>query len=187
MAKEQTVIISASYLRKLIEDGIKREAEDIAVHKAVRTILDRHEGKQITKRIASDLEKAYPEWKVYYDVSYGMFHLNVRTPERIKEAGESDGKLSDYVRIFIGYNTSPFVSVASFEEHDASNGYAAERRNQERQALADNLPRLTEIANVINTYNELVPRIEKILDHPGNPEYFTFRKLLVPNDMNTGR
>lgn len=169
-------MITVDELKKIIQDNINRESEEIMVHEAVRGLLSRHEGKKISKRIATDLEKTHPDWKIYYDTAFGMYHLNVYIPNR-----------TESVRIFVAYDSNPIISVKSFEEHDARNGYAALARNILRQSLLYDTSKLEEITNIINEYNEFVPIVEKLVCDNTNPDNYYFRRLLVVNNMNTGK
>ena len=128
-----------------IIDGIKadmaREGDGIQIHHAIAEVLKQYDGKPISKRIATALQKNHPEWVIYFNDNFGMFHLDVW--------GKATGSFLDCGSKFsalIGYESDKTVKANMFDKRpdgscgfDGCHGYAAiDRFNKRRALLADN-------------------------------------------------
>lgn len=149
-------------LKKIISENMAREAQDISVFKAVRATLAPFEGKPVSKRLASAVEAALGDgYRVYYDLSYGMTHLDIR---KLMPNGEDGQK----TRVQLPNAGTPYTAgkaiwpsdysrraeeVPGLDSMNVCHGAAAEERNKRRAALLADSARLTDIVKKIKLYN----------------------------------
>lgn len=67
----------ASSLLEEIDKRIERKRIDLRLVTVVFQACEKYEGKPITKRIATAVEKALPTYTVNYNRDYGMFHIRI--------------------------------------------------------------------------------------------------------------
>lgn len=76
---------------------ITRYQQQLDIVKKCLPIIEKYEGKKITKHIATAVSKEFPSARVWLGDQYGMFHLNVCLE------GQS---LNDKVSMLLGYKDS---------------------------------------------------------------------------------
>lgn len=89
--------------KKIIADKHQRIREALWNYNTTIKILPiilTFTGKKISKHIVNKINKELPELKCYLDTRYGMYHINVPTPE---------GFSTNY-SLLIGYDTEPIIS-----------------------------------------------------------------------------
>ena len=64
-------------IKDAIEADLKGEEESIAMFEELSKLFERYEGKRITKRMATAIEKEHPDWTVYYKPDYGTYQINI--------------------------------------------------------------------------------------------------------------
>jgi len=146
-------------IRKLIETA----HENTALAERVEAALAPFDGKKITKRMATVLEKALPECSVYYDTNYGMYHVNVSW-------GTDEEK-----RFLLGYHGTPIFTVEGFAEHNACHLTAATKRNEERATFL-NKAWLTKVADCIEKANKATASLKMLLEDC--PESISIERLV---------
>lgn len=73
-------------------------------------ILEKYEGKKITKHIETTLKKAFPELDINLRDQYGMFH--------IKAQPAGDHLEYEYISMLIGYDNDPFIRMNQIKEYN---------------------------------------------------------------------
>lgn len=139
--------ITTEMIRDIIYDNLKREMQGVNYHREVTEVLKKFNGKKPTKHIANDFQKLHPDYAVNWRVEYGMFHLEFW-------GGSTGRNYQDRYSMLIGYDTNPIVDVDKFQEFNASYGYAAEKRNQEREQLLNDSAWLNNTAEALNEFNK---------------------------------
>ena len=92
-------------------ENIQNRIEDAKLNyflwKKIEKILEKFEGKQITKRIETEVKKQLPEYTIYYKHDYTMFQLVVW------------GNGIDYNKnktFYFGYDSNPYVNMVKIRE-----------------------------------------------------------------------
>lgn len=108
-------LIDVANAKANLQNFITRTEKQLFVVQSIIAELRTMEGKEITKRIATALEKKFPEWKVSLSKPYGWFELE------IYEAGNysrNDGSF-DKINMNIGYlSRTSTVNMAMIIEHN---------------------------------------------------------------------
>jgi hypothetical protein len=157
-----------------IKSQITAEQQGIFLHNEIAKALKPFEGKQVSKRIATALQKMHPGWTVFYDTDYGMFHLCIW-------GGDTDIKYDQRFRALIGYESEPIVSIGKtsdsrgFEYFDCCHGSAAIERNSLRHAIIDNPAKVQSIVDAINNYGDALATLENTITYPNPDEYSLVR------------
>jgi hypothetical protein len=155
-----------------ITAGMKDEQASIALYDALLPIMERFDGKQITRRIATAVTKAFPDWTVYYDDNYSLFAIRVW--------GGSTGR--DYngaATFYLGYKSSPTFTLEHFKDTNAWAGSAARERNTKREAILSDDARIAEMAEAFAAFTEAKARFDAALDGPiENPSKYAIEKAL---------
>jgi hypothetical protein len=133
-----------------VEKVIKYYVTSNTVLDAIEPILKTFDGKPITKRIATAIEKAYPDYKVYFSKSYSWFELSI---------WGKDTHFENRMDLNLGYfNTGDF----SFENFVKKNQryYLNKKRLIELEELKNSgyLPKLINSYNTIATEMELLKK-----------------------------
>lgn len=81
---------------KKIDEVIKHQEITLVIINKFLEVVKKMDGKQISKRIATALEKEFPEYKVIWDTRYGMYHIDI---------WGNGIEYKDEIRIMIGYDT----------------------------------------------------------------------------------
>ena len=163
-------------LKKVIETIRKdqrRESEGIAIFDLMVETFKPFEGKQITKRLATALQKVLPDDTIYFERQYGMYHIRIW----------GNGTPYDQRRSFLlGYDTKPVYHEgeyhkkhSGFRDFSCCYGYAAIERNQQRETLLADEQRLQKIAKVINDYQAAKKALEGI-DNFTTPSWYSILK-----------
>ncbi len=114
-------------IKEAIENDIRHDAAAIKIHTEIARILKKFDGKKITRRMQTAVQKAQPGWTVYYNNDYGSFHIEVW--------GGDTGRASyaDRMSVHLAYSsTGGTFSIEKFEEYDTCHGRAAIERNKNR-------------------------------------------------------
>lgn len=113
------------------------------LHEIVRNVLVAFQGKQITKRIQTAVQKSQPGWVVYLDTQYGMYTLRIW-------GGDTNRNSDNRFSVLLGYDSDPVFNIDNFERHNACSGSAALARNVGRVALLADRPRLFRLVYSVN-------------------------------------
>jgi hypothetical protein len=146
-------------LQKLIDEIVAdydREFRAAQSHAALYRALQRFEGKTINKRLLKYYEEQAPfrVKRVDFEFIAGLHYLDVFPLE------------GERIRHFIGYAQDwACCDPSEFAERDASNGEAAIRRNDERQALLADPNHLRVLAKAIDQHNAAYRHVEALTDH----------------------
>ena len=118
-------------VRKLVEYRIEEETRALAIVQEIHGILKtKFHGKKLTKRLATVIQKAHPDWSVFYDRSAGMsLHLNVW-------GGDSGfPEFDKRMRILIAYDNEMEAYDSAVFPDRAVCYYAGIKRNKARAAF----------------------------------------------------
>jgi hypothetical protein len=146
--------LTVAALRGLIENAI----ENTEIPDKVAAILERFDGKKITKRIATAVAQALPDWTVYYDTNYGMKHLKMW----------QHNMRDDQISFLLGYDSGDgLFHYANFRtEYNACYYGAAQDRNahRARNLKADEWQR--QVVAAVNAINDATARLKWLTQHP---------------------
>jgi len=95
---------------------VAKEVSYQKYHNLVAIELAKFEGKKLTKRLVTNLEKALPGATIYWEHNAGMININISgVPEFMS--------YNDRLRLFLGYDKDlPSYSVERFEYADYCHG-----------------------------------------------------------------
>jgi len=104
-----------------IQDKIKDQKINYELWKKIESSLQKHEGKKITKRIETALKKDFPEYTIYLENLYGMYHIVLW------------GNGIEYqknIRYLIGYESSNIINMKEILKHNMC--YELEKSRSEK-------------------------------------------------------
>lgn len=172
-------------IRKAIQDNINRETIGTAIFDIMVETFKPFEGKPISKRLATALQKAMPEHTIHYEKEFGMYHI------KIWGCGIH---YNDRMSFLIGYETSPYYSEGSYDSTSASNcgtgfqshsccyGAAAKERIKQAKAFLRNTTALSILSDTINHYTAAKAALDKI-DYASTPCYYSIMRAVgIDND-----
>lgn len=147
-------------IKEAIEVDIAREQIGIELFNQLVEIFKPFEGKKISRRLATAIEKALPEHTVSYNTDYG--HYNIR----IWGNGIDFNERYDFL---IGYDNNPYYREGTHEENHSGfrdfsgyYGFHAEERNKKRKEYLENDSDLSYISEAIEDYKEAVGKLNSI-------------------------
>lgn len=153
-------------IREIIESNI----EDTALADKVAKVLERFDGKTITKRLANAVEKALPEFTVFYDTGAGMKHIDIW-----------GGGLphSERKRFLLTYDShSQVFSFERFtEEYNKAYYGAAQERNAKRAEKLKDIAWQMQVVAAINAINSNVSVLRGLIGYP-TPDRHDLAKLV---------
>lgn len=173
-AKKVTIAQLKAHIQAKIDD----EARDVYIHTEIVRVLEKMEGKLISQRIATALNKLHPDWTVHFEPSHSMFHLKIW-------GGDTGKTFDNRVSVLLGYRSEPTIRVneasdsRGFEYFDCCNGSAAIERNKKRLALIEDPDKLKALLKAINAYNQALASIEALTDNI--PDEFSIQRELLYN------
>jgi hypothetical protein len=165
----------------IIEAGRTEDLLRIQLHDLIGAQLKRWDGKRLTARFITNLEKQNPDMVFWLDRQAHMWHVKVWG---VLTEGAPSVKSGDALQFFIGYNSqtrfgdndlNPY-RFETFEDRDVANGSAARTRIDKRNDLIyRQAPQ--RIAHAINEYLSARETLKRALgDSIENPEYYAFEK-----------
>jgi hypothetical protein len=166
--------VTNQQIREYLQSQIDNENKGIYFHNEIIKAMRPFEGKPMSKRIATALQKLHPEWTIYYGNEYGQFHLSIW-------GGDTGLRYDNRFSALIGYDSEPIVSIdrskdsRGFEDCDCCHGSAGIERNAKRQATIDNPEQITAITNAINDYSDALEKLENTITYPMPDEYGLIR------------
>ena len=114
---------------------------------AMLDIVKRFEGKQITKRIANALQEKLPDYTIFYDADFSMYHIHI---------GGNGIEWGNRPSILLGYKASQkTVSTEFFIEHNQGAYLEKERA----QRCIESLPHLAEL---VERWNQTLETLQEI-------------------------
>jgi hypothetical protein len=131
-----------------LDATVKRYTEQLAIYNAALEVMQSFEGKQITKRIATALEKKLPGKVIHYSTEYSWYAISIW----------GDGVAYDNaIRLNLGYlSAGNTLDLAKVKEHNLCYGLHSERLVN-IAAIRDSVPaRLAKINKAIEAYNAAV-------------------------------
>ena len=136
-------------------------------------LFERYEGKQITKRMATAIEKEHPDWTVYYKPDYGMYQINIW-------GGDSGRDYNHYWQFFLGYESQGGIfTLEHFKDTNAGYGSAAEKRNIERRRMLAHPEELEEMARTFVAWKEAEGKWKSAMrDSYYNPSFYSVQRVL---------
>jgi hypothetical protein len=162
--------VTVEQLKGIIEDGRKQDEAYILFFNRLVEVLEPFKGKKITKRIETAAVAAFPEWRVWYRVQYGMYCLTFM-PKR------NEWRQEDGISITLGYKNSrtgnDLFDMDAFKTNNACYGSAAAERNEKRNG---NLRTIETAVKLINDYNDARRRLKEgfASSHSYHiPDYYT--------------
>lgn len=167
-------------IRKTIEDNIKREQRGTAIFDVMVETFKPFEGKPITKRLATALEKAMPNHTIYYEKEFGMFHIRI---------WGNGIEYKDRLSFLIGYDSNPYYTEGKYETGNASNcgtgfrahsccyGEAAKDRIKQAKAFLNNGPAMEKLYSTIRDYIAAKTALDKI-DYASTPCYYSIMRAV---------
>lgn len=164
-----------SKIQSIINERLQSENRDIEYHNKILAVLKSHNGKQITKRLATELQSIFTTDKVIYDTNYSMYHIEIWI----------NGEYSNRIRFLIGYagqnrfNNGGIIDADNFDnEFDCCSGKAATLRNDRRKALLNDAAKLQHIADTIDTLNTAIQDLEYIVNYSNIEDCYAIKKLV---------
>jgi hypothetical protein len=70
-------LLNTDEVLKRVEETQKKQLKDFEIVNKIQETLKPFEGKQITKRLGTAIEKLYPESHVVYSTQYGMYQIYI--------------------------------------------------------------------------------------------------------------
>ncbi len=159
-------------IKDLIEKGWKEDELRMHLHKLVGSELTRWDGKKLTKRFVTNLEKKHPEYTFYLDRNYGMWHVDV-WGKALPGHERSDQRL----QVFVAYDSNlAKFDFSLFDENDAPNYRGVIERQRKRGEFLDRKgPKL--VARHIEKFQHAKAMLEEHLgDSFDNPEFYDIKK-----------
>lgn len=143
---------------------IAGRTESTTLRDKLMTILAKFEGKTITKRVATAVDKALPEYTVYYSVDK-VFGFRA-------ELSLWKGSISGRVDFCLGHGKT--FTMEGFKEANPAD-FAADTRNVKRVAYLES-GKAGELADAINATNAAVANLKALLAEC--PEPFAAEELV---------
>ena len=178
-------------IKAAVAANIEHEEDDVAIYEKVKSALEPFEGKEITKRLATAVAKAFGEdWIVHFDRDYGMFHINVR---RKSEA------YADHRRFLIGYESYPFFHMEEhhdggvnsgshgFVHHNTCYGTAAITRIEKNKAFLADKVAVSKLVKAIAAYKKSVAEMKEYGNGYSIPAFFDIEKVVGLRDERGNR
>jgi hypothetical protein len=135
-------------IEKLLSELQERQCRTYKIFCAVRKAVAPFDGKPITKRIATAVEKALPEYTVYYERQYGMFHVII---------WGNGIEYGDRLSLLLGYESAPTFHIgepdkqhSGFEYYSCCYGSAEKERIDQTQKLLVDDRKLQRVADVVD-------------------------------------
>lgn len=160
-------------IKDAIERDIARDSENVAMYEELAGILAPFDGKKISKRLASAIEKAHPDWTVYYKDNY-QYILYIW-------GGNSGRQWDDRWQFFTDCwkNGNRVFTLAGFEENSIAYYRAAIERNDKRQMLLNDDDRLTRLAQAHLDLTDAKARFESAMGNSlENPSKYSIERIL---------
>lgn len=151
-----------------IETILLSNLENTEIADKVLEVLKPFDGKTISKRMASAVQKALPEYTIYYKSDYGMFHINV---------WGNGISYNEMLSFLIGYETNTTFNFETFRDRFA-NCYlgAAKERNNKRKLWLSSEYSIQGAVDRINEINRLKKELDNLLSDC--PDSFQIEKLV---------
>lgn len=158
-------MITKEEIREILEKHIKNEERNLLYHNLIKEILTPMDGKAVSKRIATAIQKKLPNASIYWDTQHGMYRIWVW-------GGETELKYDDRMFFLIAYPKHPYVDAEKFEKFDGYHGRGAEERLRKLKSLLDG--NWTEqVCQKIQEYIQAKNNLDAILeDGFVNPAYY---------------
>lgn len=168
-----------SSIRAKIEATIARELVYQKYHKMFRDVLAKWEGKKITKRLLTDLQKAIPDARFIWDEIASMLYIKVyNTPEFPSYENNH--------RVFIGYTsrydhriegTTQYFQVQKYDEINPSVDSASrDRVVTYEKLLASDYPERHQEA-IEKFHKATLEMLEVLGDYPSSEDREYMREL----------
>lgn len=145
--------------------------EDTTLPDKVAEILQRYDGKKITKRMATAVEKELSDHEVRYNNWHGMYHLRVWENGQPYDSG---------LNMLLGYHgfgsDNPFDHEKFCNEYAACYLRAAKERNSQREHLLRDDAWLYEVAKAINELEGARAKMKRLLGN-AKSEYCMLNSL----------
>lgn len=134
-------------VKKAIQQNIDHEQKQIAIYEHLVEVFKPFEGKKISQRMVTALEKNLPNgYKRAYLNRIGSLIQVVLAPENFQEN----------ITFLLGYDSDPIFKIGRTQERysgfayfNSCHGEAARQRNQKRREL---LSKAIKLAGLANTY-----------------------------------
>ena len=153
-------------IEKLL-DRIEGVKANIAIYNIILPALEPFDGKKITKRMNTKINDAittfYPNYTVWYDVSYGMFHINIR-------GGKHE------MRILLGYHSTPIFNFQEFKNRNR--GYSLDNKSLIKYEQA--IPKIAEWEQKINELKKQVKELKAEIGNYDCQYYFDWDWRYLP-------
>lgn len=161
-------MVTVEQVRNIIQSEYDDDALCNSIYKKLENALKPFDGKLVSKRMATAFTKAYPEYTVYWDDNYGMYHLNVH-------GGDSKRDFNHSLRFYIAHKMmhgyAPGFKLAELSEENAWATRGVKERNTQRTKILNNEELLCKIAIALNHYESACNQIELLMDYPFPDSY----------------
>lgn len=148
-------------LSAIIDNGKAQDEKYISFFEKLIEALKPFEGKTISKRIGTAAAKVFPEYNVWYEDQYGMFHLNFSPKGRTFTANEK-------ITVFLAYDNDKIFTIEKLKQHNPAYLDGARDRNTKREG---NLHTTELVAIVINEYLQAKKNLQDSIDSWNYPDY----------------
>lgn len=156
-----------------IQKDYERETSGICLFEIMVETFKSFEGKPITKRLATALQKKLPDHTIYYEHLYGMYHIRIwgnGTPY-----DQRAGFLLGYDNASAYREGKDHEQHSGFRDYSACYGWAAKDRNQQRETLLADKKRIAHLAKVISDYLSAKKALDEI-DNFTTPSWYSILK-----------
>jgi hypothetical protein len=166
-----------SIIKEALSDDYQRDAKSLALLDTLAAALKPFDGKPVSKRLATAVQKAMPEAQVYYRHEYGMFHISIW--------GTVQGEKVEFEKrreFLLGHERDGKAPVFTLGSLDASEngtfyGYntwagsgAVRRMDQIRNQFA-NERQLEALASALEAKEKADATIKAIFEYPFEGKY----------------
>jgi hypothetical protein len=153
-------------MNELLE-RIENAKANVAIYNLILPILEPFDGKKITKRMNTKVNEAltalYTNYTSWYDVSYGMFYINIR------------GRKHE-MRILLGYASTPIFNFQEFKNRNQ--GYSLDNKRLIKYEQA--IPKIAEWEQKINAIKAQVKELKGEIEGYGCQYYFDWDWRYLP-------
>ena len=150
--REKIMETTEKTIKELAIDCITTNTHHLFLHNTIAETLKKFEGKQITKRFATAVKKAMPDYTVYFENKYSLIQLVIWK-----------GNYNDRTQHVLGYASNPIyhtgqhdIQHSGFEYYNYCYGFRARERIAKCEKILQDgtLVKLTECVDAIKSAND---------------------------------
>ena len=155
-------------IKERIKERIKVSQEHLRLVKIVFDVCEKFEGKQITKRIATAMQKEVSDYTVSYDTTAGMFHLRIWS-RNWKHILNYDNRFS----ALLGYDTNTIVNMEKVRYYNQCHTLDEKRIVGYKTTLKKLKGFVKRYNKIFQSFDELYTELEK-----NDSQYMFFKDIV---------